>query len=75
MLHEHTEHIGIGLPSETLCIFNLFLKELPFPPIYAWLQPQTSDALPLTFPKPEGKETYPALLLYFSRSLSPCCTL
>lgn len=70
MLRECTNHTGIGLPSETICIFNLFL-EAHFLPNVLGSHPKPQVPLPLASPKPDGKETCPALHL----SLEPVSLL
>ena len=62
MLCECINHTGICLPSETICIFNLFLEEHFLPNVLgSHLKPQVP--LPLASPKPDRKETCPALHL------------
>lgn len=63
MHRECTEHTGIGLPSETICIFNLFLEEQCFLPNVLGSHPKPQVPLPLASPKPEGEEKCPALHL------------
>ena len=60
---ECTKHTGIGLPSEIICIFNLFLEEQRFLPNVLGSHPKPQVPLPLASPKPEGEEVCPALCL------------
>ena len=72
---ECTKHTGIGLPSETICIFIVFLEEQHFLPNVLGSRPKPQVPLPLASPKRGRKRALPSAFLCFLWSPSPCYSL